>query len=127
MSDKFSDDIKKARELLSRYEKNKADHLKRTMDFKEAFYILNECLKTNPDFKSKELITNIKLSYAKQLLSELVDLPIQEPDIWFLYLVILFLTAKSEVQILIAKYPMYKENYENFISHWKNEVLNWLN
>jgi len=119
------DEIKEAVNLLKEFEKSDS-HTKKTRNFLDAIDLLNDYIEENPDSSHLGYIRNIKTSYTKILLQQLNNISQIEIEDWVIYFTSVY-NVKNEVTKILSENPILKEGYENFISIWKEEFIEFIN
>ena len=118
------DELKEAVNLLKEFEKSD-NHTKRTRNFDEAIDLLNNYVEENPDSPDLVFIENIKTTYTRILLKQLNNIREITIEDWLNYFSSYF-KVKSEVKKILSENPILKEGYENFISIWKEEFVEFI-
>ncbi len=114
-----SADISQARVLLERAERE-SDPEQETRHIEEALLLLD----TAEDATAEEatLIANLRMSYARRLLTKVPKLKSVSFETWLFYYNVLVALA-SEVDALTAADPELAANRQEFVAMWGPEVL----
>jgi hypothetical protein len=114
-----SADIAEARMLLERAERE-GDPEQETRLIEEALLLLEMADDPGPD--ETRLIGNLRLSYARRLLTQMPKLKSVSFEIWLFYFNVLVQLA-SEVEALTRADPVLASNRQAFLGMWGSEVL----
>ena len=118
------DEVKEAVNLLKEFEKSES-HTKRTRNFNDGIDLLNDYVEENPDSPHLVFIENIKTSYTRKLLEQLNNIKQIEIVDWVYYWALLLLKINSEVTKIVSEKPVLKEELENFLSIYREEILQY--
>ncbi len=114
-----SADIAEARALLERAERE-SDPEQETNHIQEALLLLEVADNATPE--EAKLIANLRMSYARRLLTKLPKLKSVSFDVWLLYFNVMVELA-SEVEALAATDPDLAANRQEFAAMWGPDVL----
>ena len=114
-----SADISEARVLLERAERE-SDPEQETRHIEEALVLLETA--DDPTPEETRLIANLRMSYARRLLTKLPKLKSVSFDVWLLYFNVMVELA-SEVEVLAATDPELATNRQEFSAMWGPDVL----
>ena len=112
-------DIAQARKLLERAERE-SDPEQETRHIEEALRLLDEADDATPE--ETRLIGNLRLSYARRLLTQMPNLRSVSFEVWLFYFNVLAELAR-EVQALIADDPALAANREQVLAMWGPDVV----
>jgi len=117
-------EIKEARELLEKAERT-SDPMKKARALEEAIELFELYDEDNPSMNAmeRELITNLRRSHTRRLLTQLMGLKNIEIDIWFEYIKLLMLKLKPEVDYVVQGSPELRSEYDKFVDIWRKEML----
>lgn len=121
MKTDLPDEVEGARRLLEESITSNV-HKEKTRLFEDGIDILEEYLAEEPNSTHKNLAANVKMTYTRKLLEQLSDIVNVDISEWFDYYKILVLKVKNEVNQNIQANLILKDNYEGFISIWKDKV-----
>lgn len=113
-----SAEISEARALLERAERE-SDPEQETRHIEEALLLLETADDPTPD--EKRLIANLRLSYARRLLTQMPRLKSVSFEVWLFYFNVL-VTLASEVETLTAADPELAANRQEFVTMWGADV-----
>ena len=114
-----SDDISEARVLLERAERE-SDPEQETRHIEEALLLLEAA--DDPTPEETKLIANLRMSYARRLLTKVPNLKSVSFEVWLFYFNLL-VTLASEVEALTAADLELAMNRQEFVAMWGPEVL----
>lgn len=114
-----STDIAEARALLEKAERE-SDPEQESRHIEEALAILETV--DNPTPGEKTLISNLRTSYARRLLTRLPRLESVSFDVWLFYYGVME-QLSSEIQSLTEEDPGLEEKRNQFLSVWGPEIL----
>ena len=109
-----SADISKARALLERAERE-SDPEQETRHIEEALILLETA--DDATAEEKKLIANVRVSYARRLLTQMPRLKSASFEVWLFYFNVL-VTLASEVEALTAAEPALAANRREFVGMW---------
>ena len=113
-----SANIAEARALLERAERE-SDPEQETRHIEEALLLLEDV--DNPDPEEVTLIANLRMSYARRLLTRMPKLKSASFEVWLFYFNVMS-TLKSEVDTLTAADTVLAANRQEFVGMWGTEV-----
>lgn len=110
--------------LLKKSEKS-SDPKSRIRDFEAGIDILNAYLEEIPNVsdETKAHISNLKISYTRQILRKLSELGGIEMDVWFEYTRVLSLKVQNERDTIMSEYSDLAVSYKEFLDLWRNEFF----
>ena len=114
-----SADISQARALLERAERE-SDPEQETHHIEEALLLLETAENATPE--EETLIANLRMSYARRLLTKVPKLRSVSFEVWLLYFNIMVALA-GEVDALAAADPELATNRQEFAAMWGPDVL----
>ena len=114
-----SADIAEARVLLERAERE-SDPEQETRHIEEALALLESADDPTPD--ESKLVANLRLSYARRLLTQMPRLKSVSFDVWLFYFNVLVNLA-SEIEALTAADPILAANRQEFVGMWGADAL----
>ena len=114
-----SADISEARALLERAERE-SDPEQETRHIEEALLLLETA--DDPTPEETKLIANLRMSYARRLLTKVPRLKSVSFEVWLFYFNVL-VTLASEVEALTAADRELATNRQEFASMWGPDVL----
>ena len=114
-----SADIAEARVLLERAERE-SDPEQETRHIEEALLLLETADDATPE--ETRLIANLRMSYARRLLTKVPKLKSVSFEVWLSYFNVLVALA-SEVEALAAADPALAANRQEFVAMWGPDVL----
>jgi len=114
-----SADISEARVLLERAERE-SDPEQETRHIDEALLLLETA--DDPTPEETRLIANLRMSYARRLLTKVPKLKSASFEVWLFYFNVL-ITLASEVEALTTADPELAANRQEFAAMWGPEVL----
>ena len=114
-----SADISEARALLERAERE-SDPEQETHHIEEALLLLETAEDATPE--EEKLIANLRMSYARRLLTKVPKLKSVSFDVWLLYFNVMVALA-SEVDALAAADPELAAKRQEFAAMWGPDVL----
>jgi hypothetical protein len=114
-----SAEIAQARTLLERAERE-SDPEQETRHIEEALLLLESVEDPTPD--ETRLIANLRLSYARRLLTRMPNFKSVSFEKWLFYFNVLVQLA-SEVEALSTSDPALAANRQEFVAMWGPEVL----
>ena len=114
-----STEISEARVLLERAERE-SDPEQETRHIEEALLLLETA--DDPTAEEARLIANLRMSYARRLLTKVPKLKSASFEVWLFYFNIL-ITLESEVEALTTADPELAANRQEFVAMWGPEVL----
>ena len=114
-----SADIAEARALLERAERE-SDPEQETHHIEEALLLLETDENATPE--EVRLIANLRMSYARRLLTKVPRLKSVSFDVWLLYFNVMVMLA-SEIEALAAADPVLATNRQEFAATWGPDVL----
>jgi hypothetical protein len=114
-----SADIAEARALLERAERE-SDPEQETHHIQEALLLLEVADNATPE--EARLIANLRMSYARRLLTKVPKLKSVSFEVWLLYFNVMVALA-SEVEVLAAADPELATNRQEFSAMWGPDVL----
>lgn len=114
-----SAEISEARVLLERAERE-SDPEQESRHIEEALLLLETAEDPTPE--ETKLIANLRMSYARRLLTKVPKLKSASFEVWLFYFNIL-VTLASEVEALTAADPELAANRQEFVAMWGPEVL----
>jgi len=114
-----SADISEARALLERAERE-SDPEQETHHIEEALLLLETVENATPE--EERLIANLRMSYARRLLTKVPKLKSVSFEIWLLYFNVMVALA-SEVEALAAANPELATHRKEFAAMWGPDVL----
>ncbi len=114
-----SADISEARVLLERAERE-SDPEQETRHIEEALLLLETA--DDPTPEETRLIANLRMSYARRLLTKAPKLKAASFEVWLFYFNVL-ITLASEVEALTTADPQLAANRQEFVAMWGPEVL----
>jgi len=114
-----SADIAEARVLLERAERE-SDPEQETRHIEEALLLLETADDATPE--ETRLIANLRMSYARRLLTKVPKLKSVSFEAWLSYFNVL-VTLASEVEALAAADPALAANRQEFVAMWGPDVL----
>jgi hypothetical protein len=114
-----SADIAEARMLLERAERE-SDPEQETRHIEEALLLLETA--DDPTPQETRLIANLRLSYARRLLTQLPNLKSASFEVWLFYFNIL-VELTGEVEALTTADPALAANRQEFAAMWGPEML----
>ena len=112
-------DIAEARVLLERAERE-SDPEQETRHIEEALLLLETADASTPE--ETRLIANLRMSYARRLLTKAPKLKSVSFEVWLFYFNVL-VTLASEVEALTAADPELAANRQEYVAMWGPEVL----
>ena len=115
-------DVKEAEDLLKGAESSFPSE-QSAKDFKEAFQLLSDYIDIDrPDENVTTFVTNLKYSYARTILVRLNQIHDNDFDLFIHYIIVLFISAKSEFQDLRTSHPDIGETYDNCKERFKLQI-----
>jgi hypothetical protein len=114
-----SADIAQARTLLEKAERE-SDSEHETRHIEEALVLLE--MADDPTPQETRLIGNLRLSYARRLLTQMPKLESVSFETWLFYFNVLVQLA-SEVEALTRADPALASNRQGFLGMWGPEIL----
>ena len=114
-----SADISEARALLERAERE-SDPEQETRHIEEALLLLETADDSTPE--EKRLIANLRISYARRLLTQMPKLKSVSFEVWLFYFNVL-VTLASEVEALTTADPTLAANRQEFVAMWGPDAL----
>jgi hypothetical protein len=114
-----SADISEARVLLERAERE-SDPEQETHHIEEALLLLETA--DDPTPEETRLIANLRMSYARRLLTKVPKLKSVSFEVWLLYFNVL-VTLASEVEAITTADPELAASRRDFAAMWGPEVL----
>ena len=114
-----SAEIAEARALLERAERE-SDPEQETRHIEEALALLEAV--EHPAPGEIRLIANLRLSYARRLLTQMPRLKSVSFDVWLFYFNVLVDLA-NEVEALTAADPILAANRQDFVGMWGTDAL----
>ena len=114
-----SADISEARVLLERAERE-SDPEQETRHIEEALLLLETA--DDPTPEETRLIANLRMSYARRLLTKVPKLKSASFEVWLFYFNVL-VTLASEVEALTTTDSKLAANRQEFNAMWGAEVL----
>jgi hypothetical protein len=114
-----SADISEARGLLERAERE-SDPEQETRHIEEALLLLETA--DDPTPEETRLIANLRMSYARRLLTKVPKLKSVSFEVWLFYFNVL-VTLASEVEALTTADSKLAANRQEFNAMWGAEVL----
>ncbi len=120
MEKKLPKDIENAI-LLFEKALSSSDHFELTQSFKDAVYVLNDCIGEFPVYRKD--IEDLKFANSIRLLCNL-NSTLPDPDyrIWLEYILLFCIDLKPEIKKLYPKDPSLFENVLNFLSMYSEEI-----
>ena len=112
-------DIAEARELLERAERE-SDPEQESRHIEKALVLLETVDNATP--QQNILISNLRTSYARRLLTRLPRLESVSFDVWLFYYGVLVQLA-PEIESLITENPTLEDKRKQFLSVWGPEIL----
>lgn len=112
-------DIAEARALLEKAERE-SDPEQETHHIEEALGLLETVDDATP--QEKTLISNLRTSYARRLLTRLPRLESVSFDVWLFYYGVMVQLAR-EIRVLTAADPALEERRKQFLSVWGPDIL----
>jgi len=106
--------IDEARSLLARAE-GERDPARKLAYLEEAIDLLDE-------IEESTLARNLRRSYTRRLLSQLVQFRSADVVTWFDYAQLLLVRLESDVKALLAEDPALKSAYDDFMALWPVDV-----
>lgn len=122
------DEIHEARILFEKAEKSVLP-LEKHHFLKEAVEILDSYDEENPDElqAEKDLIRNMRVTYARRLLSQLTDIEEIDPETWIVFMMLFTTKLHNEISTVTKKDPDLKTKYNQFVKLWREEIIRALN
>jgi hypothetical protein len=114
-----SADIAEARALLERAERE-SDPEQETRHIEEALLLLETADNATPE--EERLIANLRMSYARRLLTKVPKLKSVSFEVWLFYFNVM-VTLASEVEALAAADPELATNRQEFAAMWGLHAL----
>jgi len=111
--------IAEARALLERAERE-SDPEQENRHIEEALLLLETA--DDPTPEEKRLIANLRMSYARRLLTQVPKLKSVSFEVWLFYFNVL-VTLAGEVEALTIADPTLAANRHEFVAMWGPEVL----
>jgi len=112
-------DIAEARSLLEKAERE-SDPEQETHHIEEALGLLETVDDATP--AQKQLISNLRTSYARRLLTRLPRLESVPFDVWLFYYGVMVRLAR-EIEALISADPALEDRRKQFLSAWGPDIL----
>jgi chloramphenicol O-acetyltransferase len=109
-------EIEEAIDLLEEFETQLPDVSNIDL-FVTATQILDGYIEDNPNTPYTNFVHNIKMSYTRRILQELMSIDNSEIETWF-SVVITFAIVKEEFEALSTANPVYREEYDDFLKEW---------
>jgi hypothetical protein len=106
--------LEEARELLQEAE-TEPDPERKLAALEEALDLLDEI----EDPKEKAVAGNLKRSYARRLLAQLVSLNKANITTWFDYVRFVGLRLEPEVAAVLQENPELRQPYDEFLAQWR--------
>jgi hypothetical protein len=105
--------------LLERAERE-SDPEQETCHIEEALLLLETADDSTPE--EKRLIANLRISYARRLLTQMPKLKSVSFEVWLFYFNVL-VTLASEVEALSTADPTLAANRQEFVAMWGPDAL----
>jgi hypothetical protein len=120
-------DVDEARSLLAQADAER-DPEKKLGTLEEAIDLLDLVAEEAPEgSREKTLAANLRRSYARRLLAQLVELRSADLLMWFGYAQFLLERLGDEVEALLEEEPGMRTAYETFFALWPVDVRALLN
>ncbi|MCG8433794.1 MAG: hypothetical protein MJA83_07180, partial [Gammaproteobacteria bacterium] len=116
-------DISEAEELLKVAE-TEFPSSRSANDFREAFQLLTDFIELEkPEQEIQTFVRNLKYSYARTILAKLNQVHENEFDLFLHYIVVLFVSAKSEFEDIRKSHPDLGRSYDECREKFKLQSL----
>lgn len=117
-----SDDLDNARSLLAQAETER-DPVRKLAALEEALDFLEAAdQETEAGSRAKVLVANLRRSYMRRLVTQLLDLKGSDLPTWFAYAQFLLVRLRSDVRAVLAENPELERRYEEFIQLWDADL-----
>jgi hypothetical protein len=119
-------DLEEARSLLAQAD-NERDPVRKLAALEEALDLLELVEEDSPEgAKEKTLARNLRRSYTRRLLTQLVQLRSVDLLTWFDYAQFLLVRLRKDVDAILLDDPGLKASYDQFLALWPVDVLDVL-
>ena len=119
-------DVEEARSLLAHADAER-DPVRKLAALEEALDLLDVVEEDSPKgSQEKTLARNLRRSYTRRLLTQLVQLKSVDLLTWFDYAQFLLLRLQKDVESLLLDDPGLKASYDQFLALWPVDVLDVL-
>jgi hypothetical protein len=119
-------DVEEARSLLAHADAER-DPVRKLAALEEALDLLDVVEEDSPEgSQEKTLARNLRRSYTRRLLTQLVQLKSVDLLTWFDYAQFLLLRLQKDVESLLLDDPGLKASYDQFLALWPVDVLDVL-
>ena len=119
-------DLEEARSLLAQADAER-DPVRKLAALEEALDLLEVVDEDSPEgAKEKTLARNLRRSYTRRLLTQLVQLKSVDLLTWFDYAQFLLIRLRKDVDAVLADDPALKVSYDQFLALWPVDVVDVL-
>jgi hypothetical protein len=119
-------DLEEARSLLAQADAER-DPVRKLAALEEALDLLEVVEEDSPESsKEKTLARNLRRSYTRRLLTQLVQLKSVDLLTWFNYAQFLLIWLRKDVDVILADDPALKVSYDQFLALWPVDVVDVL-
>ena len=119
-------DVEEARSLLAHADAER-DPVRKLAALEEALDLLDVVEEDSSEgSQEKTLARNLRRSYTRRLLTQLVQLKSVDLLTWFDYAQFLLLRLQKDVESLLLDDPGLKASYDQFLALWPVDVLDVL-
>ena len=119
-------DVEEARSLLAHADAER-DPVRKLAALEEALDLLDVVEEDSAEgSQEKTLARNLRRSYTRRLLTQLVQLKSVDLLTWFDYAQFLLLRLQKDVESLLLDDPGLKASYDQFLALWPVDVLDVL-
>ena len=115
-------DIDNARSLLERAEKETDPALK-AQSILEAIEQLDDCAAENISPSERTLISNLRVSHTRRLLTQVTAFESASMDAWLSYNALLLFFLKDEVDLVLEDNAQLKQDFRAFLRLRRREFL----
>jgi hypothetical protein len=89
----------------------------------EALDLTDDFLQDNPESKDATVVHNLRRSYLRRLLGQLVQMRKVEIDSWLNYTKLFTFRVGSDIDEIVKDYYSLAVAYDEFIDLWRNEII----
>jgi hypothetical protein len=119
-------DVEEAKSLLAHADAER-DPVRKLAALEEALDLLEVVEEDAPEgAKEKTLARNLRRSYTRRLLTQLVQLKSVDLLTWFDYAQFLLVRLRKDVESLLLEDPALKASYDQFLALWPVDVADVL-